>query len=111
MENNVIQSTKFNEKRPNKRARYTESEINSKINNETKLAKHYLWLYCIKNSLWLIPLTLVVVIGIFVDLWVVFFIWKNPVVLFKQLRILASWIIAFILGLYFDDIKHRIVKH
>ena len=51
MENNVIQSAKFNEKRPNKRSRYTESEINSKINNETKLAKHYLWLYCIKNSL------------------------------------------------------------
>ncbi len=111
MENNVIQSAKFNEKRPNKRSRYTESEINSKINNETKLAKHYLWLYCIKNSLWLAPLTALIVIGIFVDLWVVFFIWQNPVVLFKQLRILSSWVIAFILGLYFDDIKRKIVRH
>ena len=40
-----------------------------------------------------------------------FFIWQNPVILFKQLRILSSWVIAFILGLYFDDIKRKIVRH
>ena len=110
MKDNVIQSPKFKEQRPNKKPQYTESEINTKINNETRLAKHYLWIYCIKNSLWLIPLTLVVCAGIIVDLWVIFFTWGNPIVLFKQLRILSGWIISFILGLYFDDIKRKIIK-
>lgn len=110
MENNII-SPEFNERRPRKRKEFTPERINAKIENETKLAIHNLKLFCIKNALWLIPLVLFLILAVISDFICIFFIWKNPSILFLQVKKSALWVFAYIAGLYTDELRRKITKH
>ena len=108
MENNVIKS-KFKEFRP-KREQYTPEDINQKISRETKLAIHSLRLFCIKNIFWLLPLILFIICAFLIDVFVILFCWKNPTILFMQLKIVFSLIVSYILGLYTDYIRKKLLN-
>lgn len=111
MENNIINAGSFNERRPKKKKEFTTEQINIKIDRETKLAWHSLRLFCIKNALWLIPLSLFLTIAGIIDFIAIFCIWKNPVIIFNQFKTLIGWVVAYILGLYTDEIRREITKH
>ncbi len=111
MENNVINTNKFNEKRPRKKFRYTEDTVTKQINYETRLAVHSLRLFCIKNALWLGPLILFLVLAVIMDFIAIFFIWKNPSILFVQIEKSYMWVLVYIAGLYTDEIRRKITKH
>ncbi len=111
METNVINTDKFKEKRPRRKYQYSDNFINNQINVETKLAFHSLRLYCIKNLLWLVPLLAFVFIAFLIDIVVVLFVWQNPSILFGQLKTAFSWILAYVLGLYTDDLRKKFTKN
>ena len=111
MENNVISSQKFSEKRPQKKKEFRPEDINYKIDRETRLAIHYLKLFCIKNALWLIPLVVFLTLAVIMDIFAIFFIWKNPSILFLQLKKSYIWVLTYIAGLYTDEIRKKMTKH
>lgn len=100
----------YKPKRPNYTNRLTDEQINKKIKREKALTKHYLWMFCVRNSIWIIPVISLIAIAIVVDLCIIFLFWKNPTILFVQLKIFIGWIISYILGLYTDEIRSRITK-
>lgn len=111
MNNNITEIKQFNEKRPKGKHQYTTKGINDKISRETKLAVHYLKLFCIKNSLWLVPLIIFLIIACFIDFYIILKIWKNPSILFQQLKSVFWFILAYIAGLYTDELRRKFTKH
>ena len=82
----------------------------NELNKETNRALHSKKIFLINNCLWLVPLLIVIVSIVIIDLGITFFVWKNPTILFEQIKTLASWTIAYILGLVTDHIRKMIVK-
>lgn len=111
MENNVIKPETFKEYRPRKKYKYTNEDISAKIDRETKLAKHYLWMFCLKNALWLVPLIVVVLVAFIVDIYIVLGVWKNPTILFNQVRGVLWFVLAYVAGLYTDEFRRNFTKH
>lgn len=110
MGSNII-SPEFNERRPRKKREFTPERINAKIENETKLAIHNLKLFCIKNALWLVPLVLFLILAVISDFICIFFIWKNPSILFWQIQKSYGWVLVYIAGLYTDEFRRKLTKH
>lgn len=109
--NNITELKQFNERRPKGKYQYTTKGINDKISRETKLAVHYLKIFCIKNALWLIPLVLFIIISSVIDCYIVLGIWHNPTILFSQLKTIFLFMLSYIAGLYTDELRKKITKH
>lgn len=108
--NNLITNIKFKESRPKGKKEFTPQEINEKIDRETKLAMHYLKLFCIKNALWLLPLIIFIIASIVIDVVIVLVFWHNPTILFSQIKGIFWFILAYIAGLYTDEIRKNLTK-
>lgn len=93
------------------RTKVCSNDLRSELEKEMNQAIHSKKIFFIENSLWLIPLVVIIGIASIIDLIVVLAIWKNPIVLFEQIKIGINLVIAYILGLVTDYIRQRIVKY
>lgn len=96
--------------RPTNKKKLSSEKLTRQLRDETDLAWHEVKIFCIKNCIWLIALMLLIVAIVVIDLTVVFGVWKNPVILFEQIKKLWGYVIVYILGLVTDHIKKMITK-
>ena len=106
-----IQNFQQSPRRPNNGARLSANRFNEQLQKEQTQAVHSIKLFCRKNSLWLVPLGFTILIFFAVDLYTIFIVWKNPAVLFEQLKIFAGWVIVYILGLVTDYVRQKITSY
>lgn len=95
---------------PKRKTKVKADEFRSELNKETNKALHLKKIYLIENCLWIIPLLVAILVIVIVDLCITLLVWKNPTILFEQIKTVATWIVAYILGLVTDHIRRMISK-
>ena len=81
-----------------------------KIKQEEQEAIHLLKLGIINNAPPIIIILLVILICIIIDFYTCLFYWKNPSLLFIQIKRIFPYLITFILGMVADNIRKKMIK-